>query len=747
MTSLRPAETLNLQVNVTTLAAATLTLSATVTSTNADPVPANNSALRDNDRHVEWRPQHRGHEHERHRHWLAASGDRRVERGRDDRDTIVFNIPGAGVQTIVPATQLTAIMQPVILDGTTQPGFATTPVIELNGNGLAAHGLRIFGGNSIVRGLAINRFGGNGILVDAAGGNVIEGNHIGTNPAGTLAQPNSSGGILVLSADNRIGGLTPAARNVISGNAGTGIGLANSTATGNVVQGNYIGVNVTGTAAVPNTLLQGGILVNNGASSNTIGGASPGAGNVVSGHTQHAVTVIGPTTNDNIIQGNFIGTNPTGMSRLANGGIGVDIVSAQRTIVGGPGLARNVISGNGNGMQIRTGASGTVVQNNYIGVNASGSAAIFNGTGININDNAIGNTIGGATAGLGNVISGNTAIGLSLASGSNGNTIQGNFIGVDAAGNSDLGNTSDGISLNGVSGTIVGGTTPGARNVISGNNSAGIRVTGAAATGNQIRGNYIGLNALGGGAVLNTQGGVVLQTSAGSNVVGGTEAGAGNVISGNGQRGVLVQTAANGNSIQGNVIGLNPAGSLVLANTGNGIDLIGVSGATVGGTTAGAGNVISGNQGAGINLGAGATGAVIQGNRIGTNASGSVSLPNATNGIFIDGNGTIVGGTSAGAANIIANNGQVGVNVANGAGNAVLGNSIFSNGNLGINLGPASVATNDAGDGDLGANNLQNYPVLAAAPGGVQGTFNSTPNGTFTIHYYANTSLRSVAER
>ena len=162
----------------------------------------------------------------------------------------------------------------MVLDGTTQPGFGTTPVIELNGNGLGAHGLRIFGSNSIVRGLAINRFGGVGIFVMTGGdGNVIEGNHIGTNPAGTLAQPNGGGGILVQSANNRIGGLTPAARNVISGNAGTGIVLADPTATGNVVQGNYIGVNVTGTAALPNTLLQGGINVTNGASGNTIGGS------------------------------------------------------------------------------------------------------------------------------------------------------------------------------------------------------------------------------------------------------------------------------------------------------------------------------------------------------------------------------------------------------------------------------------------------------------------------------------------
>ena len=111
--------------------------------------------------------------------------------------------------------------------------------------------------------------------------------------------------------------------------------------------------------------------------------------------------------------------------------------------------------------------------------------------------------------------------------------------------------------------------------------------------------------------------------------------------------------------------------------------------------------------------------------------------------MFVDGNGTTIGGTAAGAANIIANNGTIGVNVAGGTGHAIVGNSIFSNGGLGINLGPFAVAANDAGDGDAGENNHQNFPVLAAAPGGVQGTLNSTPNGTFTIHYYGNAACDS----
>ena len=116
----------------------------------------------------------------------------------------------------------------------------------------------------------------------------------------------------MFSANNRIGGLTAAARNVISGNQGTGVVLQNSTATGNLVQGNYIGINAAGTAALPNTAAQGGITLRDGASGNTIGGAVAGAGNVVSGHPMHAVTIINANTNDNIVQGNFIGTDPTG---------------------------------------------------------------------------------------------------------------------------------------------------------------------------------------------------------------------------------------------------------------------------------------------------------------------------------------------------------------------------------------------------------------------------------------------------
>ncbi|HEU4891732.1 MAG TPA: FG-GAP-like repeat-containing protein [Vicinamibacterales bacterium] len=653
-----------------------------------------------------------------------------------DTDTIVFNIPGGGVPTIALQSGLDLIDQPVVIDGTTQP---ISGKVELTGNGLQTTGLVISGGNSIVRGMVLNRFGFDAISLEVNGGNVVEGNFIGTDPTGTLARANGSGGIRVSSSGNRIGGLTAAARNVISGNSVAGIAIQGSTATGNVVQGNYLGLNAAGTTALPNSAFSGAIQIFNGASSNTIGGAVVGAGNVISGNTFAAIGVNGGATADNLIQGNFVGTDPTGAVRIANGGIGVDIGNgAQRTIVGGPGPARNVISGNTTGIQIRTNASGTKVQNNYIGLNAAGSSPIFNGTGISINNNAGVSTIGGTGPGDGNVISGNNGNGIDIQSGSNGTIIQGNLIGLDAGATLDLGNTGDGINLNGVTGTAVGGAPAGARNVISGNNNVGIRIQGVAAIGNIVRGNYIGLNAVGAAAVANSSGGIIVHGSATDNTIGGSAAGEGNVISGNTGIGISLQTSANGNTIRGNLIGLNAAGTQALGNSIEGIRLTGVSGTLIGGTAAGAGNVLSGNGAYGINNQAGSTGTVVYGNRIGTNAAGTGPVPNGLSGMFVDGNGTTIGGTAAGAANIIAHNGTIGVNVVGGTGHAIVGNSIFSNGELGINLGPFAVAVNDAGDGDAGENNNQNYPVLAAAPGGVQGTFNSTPNATFTIHYYGN---------
>ena len=108
-------------------------------------------------------------------------------------DRIVFAIPGRGLHTITPASPLPDLTDPVVLDATTQPGFAGRPVVVLDGSQTFGDGLHITCGGSTVRGLVIDGFRGAGIAIDTQGGNVIEGNYLGTDPTGTAARGNAVG--------------------------------------------------------------------------------------------------------------------------------------------------------------------------------------------------------------------------------------------------------------------------------------------------------------------------------------------------------------------------------------------------------------------------------------------------------------------------------------------------------------------------------------------------------------------------
>src|SRR2546423_135484 len=154
-------------------------------------------------------------------------------------DTIAFNIPGSGVDTISLLSQLANITDPVIIDGTTQPGFSGSPIIEINGTaaGAGVGCFALIGGGNTIKGLVMNRFSGTVIHIATGGGNTIQGNYIGTNAAGTAASANSVGGIFITGSNNNlIGGTTTAARNVISGN-GNGIDIVHGS-TGDHMPGN-----------------------------------------------------------------------------------------------------------------------------------------------------------------------------------------------------------------------------------------------------------------------------------------------------------------------------------------------------------------------------------------------------------------------------------------------------------------------------------------------------------------------------
>ncbi|HWP43125.1 MAG TPA: PKD domain-containing protein, partial [Blastocatellia bacterium] len=171
-------------------------------------------------------------------------------------DTIGFSI-GSGAQSIDVGSgslgPLPIITGPVIIDATTQPGFAGSPLIELNGSsaGPSAVGLRISAGRSTVRGLVINRFARDAIILETGGANLVEGNFIGTSLNGSADQGNGGHGVSILNSNNNvIGGLTAPARNVISGNGLRGVSIIGSR---NRVQGNYIGT--AASALSPSPLL------------------------------------------------------------------------------------------------------------------------------------------------------------------------------------------------------------------------------------------------------------------------------------------------------------------------------------------------------------------------------------------------------------------------------------------------------------------------------------------------------------
>ncbi len=733
-------------------------------------------------------------------------------------DTIEFAISGSGPHTISVGTGgLPAITDAVTIDGYTQgsstagdptddaiantnavgQGLNTSLKIEIDGAGAGAlaNGFHLDSGSdgSTIRGLAIGNFNGDAVHVDS-NDNFVEGNFIGTDAGGTVGRPNGQG-IQVDGTGNTIGGTNAADRNLISGNASNGVTLAEG---GNFVQGNIIGTDAAGTTALANAA--NGVFINSVAN-NTIGGTNSGAGNLISGNVTNGLTIVFGPSPGNIIQGNRIGTDVTGSSDLGNTIFGVFAFETIETVIGGTADgAGNLISGNDDhGVFLQGGSNDATIEGNLIGINAAGDAAIGNGEdGIRV-EGSSGVAIGGAAAGAGNVISGNERDGIELHQSSE-NVIAGNLIGTDVSGTAAISNqigvrlSSSGVNPGaGLAGNRIGGTTPGERNVISGGNGIGISIGGSASTGaadgNLVQGNLIGTD-ITGGVQLGNGTGVEIR-GAHDNVIGGATAGARNIISGNGSEGIFIITGGtvanpispSGNIMQGNYIGLDVTGSFSLGNQiNNGITILGGIANVIGGGQPGAGNVISGNDSDGIQItddaGPG-EGNVVQGNLIGTDATGLNAVPNTSHGMQLLGNHTVVGGSAAGEGNVVSGNLSSGIAIdfgtgsvvenntiglqaggggplGNGANGVLLtasdhtirGNTIAHNGSHGVVVGGETgveITTNIIfNNGALGiASGPQNSPVLTNVTSNgttqIDGTLESTPNSDFRIELYANT--------
>ena len=424
-----------------------------------------------------------------------------------------------------------------------------------------------------------------GTFIDGSTQTVFTGD---TNPAGPEIVINGSlipgieevHGLVVESANNRIHSLVI---NGFPGPGGNGITIFGAGASGNVITGCFVGIDFTGTVAVPNAY--NGISIAVGATNNIIGGATSEERNVISGNAIDGVKILDDGTSNNTVQGNFIGTDVTGTIAIPNIGAGVVI---------GAGIL---------------------------------------GTAIN-------NVVGGSAPGEGNLISGNAFTGvLILGDGTSNNTVQGNFIGTDVTGTIAIPNIGAGVVIGtGILGTatnnVVGGSAPGEGNLISGNLSDGVSIHNS--SGNVVLGNYIGTDITGTTAVGNLYGVVV---SGPDNIIGGAEAGAGNLISGNEGEGVIIGSIeGTGNLVLGNYIGTDMSGTTALGNVGDGVRIEeGATGNSIGDGTVEGRNIISGNTtGVGVwIIDSGTSNNTVRGNFIGTDVTGTVAIPNNRGGVEI----------------------------------------------------------------------------------------------------------------
>ena len=293
-----------------------------------------------------------------------------------DVDTINFSVSG----TISPTSALPAITDDGIVIGASSQWIGTWPSgqpgITLDGSGAGGTGGLIINGaaNCHIRGLFIRRFAqgiviNNGGKFNTVGGiepgyrnvisgnqdgviigdsntnnNTVSGNYIGTDATGTAALGNSESGVTIIedARANTIGGTTEGERNIISGNGG-GVWLSGSGTDNNRVLGNYIGTDVTGTKTLGNR--EDGVGIGGGAQSNTVGGVTESARNIISGNSTHGMLIYGSGTNNNVVSGNYIGTDVTGNAKLGNTWSGVYIMEgAQSNIIGD---TSNMIAFNG----------------------------------------------------------------------------------------------------------------------------------------------------------------------------------------------------------------------------------------------------------------------------------------------------------------------------------------------------------------------------------------------------------------
>ncbi len=665
--------------------------------------------------------------------------------------TIDFSI-GTGQQTISLLQPLPTLANPITLDGTTQPGYAGKPLIQVDGSqaGAGAIGFSLDDDshNSTIKGLEITDFSGGGILDDNGNANVFTNDVLGLHVVTNLPRVAANGTFGIEIRDQANGNTI--SNVVVAGNQYNGIVINNSM--NNTVTGSDIGTDATGEdsldrngLALGNGVYGGGgsgIVINGSANHNTI------SNNVIVNNESYGILITDVNTSHNTIVGNHIGIDNAGTTALGNVLDGVALLSgANANTIGQAGIG-NVISGNDQSGVWITGVdsvgdktSFNTLAGNLIGTNAAGTAAVANAVdGVIVNGGAIANDIGTTATGTGtvtqtggNVISGNSQWGVYISDiGTNLNIVQNDYIGTGITGKSPVPNTDNGLDIvYGAQSNTVGGTTAANRNLISGNLHEGVLIGFAGTSNNLVEGNFIGTDATGKALLAGQQqtDGVYVGLGAGATTIGGQNpvgafnTASWNVISGNVDNGILItDSGTTGTVVSGNFIGTDLTGTMPLPNGSNGVTIAaGTSNTTIGAETSGIANLnlISGNLGDGISI-TGSAGNNVSFNYIGVNLNNQNPVPNRGNGVSIH-------ATPGNRVNldVIRNNGGYGILTDSGANhNAWYYDSIYGN-----TLGGIAQPTNAA---------LQPAPVLTKA---AVGSGQTTITGTITGSPYHNTGL------
>lgn len=435
-------------------------------------------------------------------------------------DTIAFNIQGDGGHTIVLANSLPPITRgPLLVDGTSQVGYVSTPVITITPtSGPSFAGLQIEADDITLKALAIGGFEWTtGVTINGSRNSIVA-CHLGVNAEGTAALGNSVNLEIKSGGYNIIGGLGPDLRNIISGSTHSYGVLVGGTG-GNFIGGNYIGTDVTGGVKIGD--YYDGLHISSGADENKV------VANVISGNNRvnYSNPGVNIASNNNIVEGNFIGTTADGSAALGNLSMGL-VISGKNNVVGGDDIAaRNVISGNGSpenqgaGIQVNNGVEIKII-GNYIGTDVSGRFAIENHDGIVVlgtsSDIFIAN----------NLISGNAVSGITVQGNATGVVMQRNFIGSDYTGSSAIPNDYGIAFFQNTKNNLIGGLNENDGNTIAFQKKWGVALVGPGSIGIQILGNKIfsngspGIEFLSDAGANNNQASPVLTSVSSSSVVG-----------------------------------------------------------------------------------------------------------------------------------------------------------------------------------------------------------------------------------